>query len=162
MREPKLTHRVSPHSDLVAVGTGGIVSITWSLLSPEDFDFDVTRRLNYVPDSIIVDQEAISNTLVETEGNTSIDEKANPASTEEISIGSEGKTTPIDEKASPASTEAISLEEQHVEGDVPEIDFVGLNEAFKFALYWSVGLLVVLVVVSLLTSKRRLKSRRVD
>jgi len=42
----------------------------------------------------------------------------------------------------------MGYEDQRYEGDVPEIDFVGLNAAFKFALYWSVGLLVVLVIVS--------------
>lgn len=120
-----LTRLVS--SDLVALGTGAIVSVTWSLISPEDFDFDITRSLNYVPESTVVDQEAISSTPAGTEGKSPLDEKADPTS---------------------ASIERDGSGDQPFEGDVPEIDFVGLNAAFKFALYWSLGLFTVLIIVS--------------
>jgi len=116
--------------NLVALGTGAIVSVTWSLISPEDFDFDITRSLNYVPESTIVDQEAISSTPVETEGKSPMDEKNDPA-------------------ARSSSLERDGSGDQPFEGDVPEIDFVGLNAAFKFALYWSLGLFTVLIIVSL-------------
>ncbi|KAL7413855.1 urea transporter [Mrakia frigida] len=112
--------------NLVALGTGAIVSVTWSLISPEDFDFDITRSLNYVPESTVVDQEAISSAPTGTEGKSPLDEKADPIS---------------------ASIERDGSENQPFERDVPEIDFVGLNAAFKFALYWSLGLFTVLIIL---------------
>ncbi|KAL7413835.1 Sodium:solute symporter family-domain-containing protein [Mrakia frigida] len=107
--------------NLVALGTGGIVSVTWSLISPEDFDFDITRSLNYVPESTIIDQEAISSTPIDNEAKTPTDEKVNPSLPEQAGA--------------------------QFEGDVPEIDYTALNKAFKFALFWSLGLFTILIIL---------------
>ncbi|CDZ98323.1 urea transporter [Phaffia rhodozyma] len=117
----------------VALGVGAVVSLVWSLVDPEDFDFDITRALNYdiVLHSTVAamdskNEEIVSEPLVEENA-------------EKESFGEN------DEKVVESISTVKNAKDLRVE--LPEIDFHGLNKAFKFAVYASVTLFLVFIIL---------------
>lgn len=106
--------------NLTALGVGGIIAMAGSWMYPEDFNFDITRSLNYKPTSS-VDDGSISGQLP--------------------TDGKDEKDTGVVDTVSESENAFATLPEG-------EIDFVGLNKAFKFAFYSSVSLAVILIIVS--------------
>jgi hypothetical protein len=108
---------------LISLGVGAIVSLTWSFISPEDFNFDITRALNYHPDSTIVDSERDARFAGEIEV---VDEEGAAP----MSPGEEKKE--VD-----GGVAGLTKEEQVIEvtesSELPEIDFVGVSRvSFSF------------------------------
>ncbi|KDN44490.1 hypothetical protein RSAG8_05537, partial [Rhizoctonia solani AG-8 WAC10335] len=107
------------------IGVGGIVSVVWSYLRPDDFSFDITRALN-APTRSHAAPTAGSGTHTPPE-----DEK------KQSDIGSG------DVRIMPAEDD-----EKHDQGVThdEDLDPVALMGAFRFAAWSSVGLLVVMII----------------
>ena len=110
--------------NVTAIGVGALVTVVGSLIWPENFDFEATRALN-AEHSTSVTREP------ETPVTPDLDEK-------DKDFGQE--------KALPSnSVVARDLDDLAVER--PEIDFVGLNKAFRFAAWSSITLFSVLILL---------------
>jgi hypothetical protein len=112
--------------NLAAIGVGGIISVVWSYLRPDNFSFDVTRALN-APTHVHRTHTTGSGTHTPPE-----DEKKHS------DVGSG------DVRIVPAEDD-----EKHDRGVTHEedLDPVALKGAFRFAAWSSVGLLVVMIIV---------------
>ncbi|CAE6435363.1 unnamed protein product [Rhizoctonia solani] len=112
--------------NLAAIGVGGIVSVVWSYISPDEFSFDVTRALN-APTHIHGAPTTGSGTQTPAE-----DEK------KQSDIGSG------DVRIIPAEDD-----EKHDKGIThdEDLDPVALKGAFRFAAWSSVGLLIVMIIL---------------
>jgi hypothetical protein len=64
--------------NLVSISVGGIVSMTWSLLSPEDFDFDITRALNFKSCSTVTEAEGTEPPLEQEDKKATSVEEPSP------------------------------------------------------------------------------------
>ncbi|CAE6533326.1 unnamed protein product [Rhizoctonia solani] len=112
--------------NLAAIGVGGIISVVWSYLRPDDFSFDITRALNAPTRS-----------------------HAHPTT------GSGTHTPPEDEKKhSDIGSGDVHIvpaedDEKHDKGVThdEDLDPVALKGAFRFAAWSSVGLLIVMIIV---------------
>jgi len=103
--------------NLASIGVGGLVSYFWSLIAPENFDFDVTRAINQV--KLKTDQIDTPKVDEEEKRHVDIDRK----------LSLEGSSSPTESMVD------------------PELDPVALNKAFKFAAWSSVALLIVFLLV---------------
>ncbi|KZT57370.1 urea transporter [Calocera cornea HHB12733] len=113
--------------NLVSIAVGGIVALVWSLIWPEDFNFDLTRAINH-PDKPIT-------SIVEDGGKEgSIPEKAKGAESQQ-------KTVPVDEEHAYESAHETGITQS------AELDRAGLKKAYKFATWSSVILTLVLVII---------------
>ncbi|KAJ1304410.1 hypothetical protein OPQ81_005558 [Rhizoctonia solani] len=112
--------------NLAAIGVGGIISVVWSYLRPDDFSFDVTRALN-APTRTHGAPTTGSGTHTPPE-----DEK------KQSDIGSG------DVRIIPAEDD-----EKHDQGVThdEDLDPVALKGAFRFAAWSSIGLLIVMIIV---------------
>jgi hypothetical protein len=117
-----------------ALVTGAVVSIIWSLISPENFDFDITRAMNFA--SIAAPVEDQPQTPIEYAGcdDKDIDEKAPTSSTRIQAVGDN------DNEGGPQEASSSS-------GDIPELDYVGLNKALRLATWSSVILSLILLII---------------
>ncbi|EUC64398.1 solute symporter family transporter [Rhizoctonia solani AG-3 Rhs1AP] len=112
--------------NLAAIGVGGIISVVWSYLSPDNFSFDVTRALN-----------------------------APTRSHAAPTTGSGTHTPPEDEKKqSDIGSGDVHIvpaedDEEHDKGVThdEDLDPVALKSAFRFAAWSSVGLLIVMIIL---------------
>jgi hypothetical protein len=116
-----------------ALVTGAVVSIVWSLISPENFDFDITRAMNFAP--IPAPVEVQPQTPIEYAGgdDKDIDEKA-PTSSARIQAVDDN-----DNEGGPQETSST--------GDIPELDYVGLNKALRLATWSSVIISLILLII---------------
>ncbi|KAG6807845.1 hypothetical protein H0H92_006224 [Tricholoma furcatifolium] len=105
--------------NLASIGVGGIIAVAWSLISPENFDFTITRAINAPNNPITRSKSA------EQSGHGEDVEKRD-------------KTTPTPEVNSinDASSGEFGVMEE------PELNIVELNKAFKFAAWSSVVLTI--------------------
>jgi len=114
--------------NLVAIAVGGIISVVWSLIWPENFDFDITRAINTAPPKGV-----------------SADEDEKDESTSEKKGPPEGihrtKSVPVDEEHAYESAHATGITSQ------ADLDMAALQKAFRFAAWSSVVLLVILVII---------------
>lgn len=112
--------------NLLSIGVGGMITVGWSLISPADFDWEITRRIN-----------------APTQSPTTI----------EVSPESPTETPGVDkEKASPIGGRVLpTLPDQAVPGsesqDVDEVERMSLQKAFRFAAWSAIGLTVVLILL---------------
>ena len=112
-----------------ALVTGAVVSITWSLISPENFDFDITRAMNFAP---------IPSSVEEDEPQATTDYAVDDKDSEEKAPTSSARVEPVADHDTSA---------QHVpSGEIPELDYVGLNKALRLATWSSVILSIVLLI----------------
>lgn len=114
--------------NLASIGVGAIVSLTWSLISPDDFDFAITRAINRE---------------VAAEEHSALDEEKR-ATGEEKRASDEGISASGDEKR-PASIKEVQTIVETAEAD-DDLDPVALKRAFRFAAWASLVLLIVLVL----------------
>ncbi|KAK4702934.1 urea-proton symporter, partial [Phenoliferia sp. Uapishka_3] len=114
--------------NLASIGVGGIITVTTSYIWPENFDFDITRALHAHSESP-AEEEALEDAQVAEDGS----EK-----------GSDNKGT-VDKEVSPApiKSAAASMEVPYNK----EKDPLELEKAFKLAVWTSVGLFVVLILL---------------
>ncbi|QRW21353.1 urea active transporter 1 [Rhizoctonia solani] len=112
--------------NLAAIGVGGIISVVWSYLRPDNFSFDVTRALN-----------------------APVHPHAAPTT------GSGTHTPPEDEKKqSDIGSGDIRIvpaedDEKHDRGVThdEDLDPIALKGAFRFAAWSSIGLLIVMIIL---------------
>ncbi|KAF8678108.1 sodium solute symporter (SSF) family [Rhizoctonia solani] len=112
--------------NLAAIGVGGIISVVWSYLRPDDFSFDVTRALN-----------------------APVHPHAAPTT------GSGTHTPPEDEKKqSDIGSGDIRIvpaedDDKHDRGVThdEDLDPIALKGAFRFAAWSSIGLLIVMIIL---------------
>ncbi|KLO15220.1 urea transporter [Schizopora paradoxa] len=111
--------------NLASIGVGGIVAVVYSLICPENFDFDSTRAINAPPTHHAHHHDAADDASKEKEKRYSGDEK--------------------DEK----EVEMQSINDHIIEGvtEDAELERAGLESAFKFAAWSSVILLVVMILL---------------
>lgn len=109
---------------------GPVVTVVWSLISPENFDFEATRALGMEDSGAQPTHEA--NTQP---GTPHIDEK---------DLDSEKNVDAVT-GAHTLSTTIVDPTSLRIEQ--PEIDFVGLNKSFRFARWSSVVLFCVLMLI---------------
>lgn len=109
--------------NILAIGVGAIVSVSWTYLRPDNFDFDVTRNM-------------------QVKGHTAnVIEEPSPV------------TSPMDEKTGAEAEKtatALVATQSKVEAAITapeEIDFVGLRKAFRFASIAALTLTVVFLIV---------------
>ena len=120
--------------NLLSIGISGIIVISWSLIRPANFDWDITRAINR--------KAEFANT-------TTIEETSTPAN--ELAVSSESKnkddeknvSTPqvgeADVNAFSAALESRRLEE--------EKDMEGLRKAFRFAAISALALTFILIIL---------------
>ena len=112
--------------NVTAIGVGALVTVVGSLIWPEDYDFEGTRNLNAEHSIAPVTREP------ETPVTPDLDEK-------DKDLGQEKEVQP--------STLTVPRELGDLSVEQPEIDFVGLNKAFRFACVSSIGLFTVLLIL---------------
>lgn len=98
--------------NVTAIGVGALVTVVGSLIWPEHYDFEGTRNLNAEHTITSITREP------ETPVTPDLDEK-------DKDLGQEKEALP------PSLTVPRGVDDLAVEQ--PEIDFVGLNKAFRFA-----------------------------
>jgi hypothetical protein len=112
--------------NLLSIGVGGIITVGWSLISPADFDWEITRRIN---------APVQSSTTIEV----------SPESPTETPGVDKEKTSPIGGRVVP------TLPDQAVPGsesqDADEVERMNLQKAFRFAAWSAIGLTVVLILL---------------
>jgi hypothetical protein len=112
--------------NLAAIGVGGIVATVWSYISPDDFDFNITRSIN-APDEQefhkeVLDSESLSRQATKKgEKDSSIDGKAPSVIVEEVVRA--GITSSKD------------------------LDVAALKKAFRFAAWSSVVLTIIMIIL---------------
>ncbi|THH08672.1 hypothetical protein EW145_g2548 [Phellinidium pouzarii] len=118
--------------NLASIGVGAIISAVWSLISPADFDFAITRAINAPPLSHehVQEKELIGESSRKEGKDDYTDDKTQP-------------TTPVDVQSISDGQVA------HIPGvtDDSELDHADLKSAFKFAAWSSVILLLVMIII---------------
>jgi len=109
--------------NLAAIGVGGIIAVISSYIWPDNFDFDVTRKINaptyhHNKESTAAHQEKVESPTGEKEGQDGKNESVSDL--DEIPLG--------------VSTES-------------DLDPVELHRAFVFAAWSSVALLVIMIIL---------------
>ncbi|EJU01843.1 urea transporter [Dacryopinax primogenitus] len=111
--------------NLVAIAVGGIIAVVWSLIAPENFDFDLTRALNKPEGAITPEYE------VEKEGSIAEKKKAQGGET----------TVPVDKEHAYESAHKTGIT------SAAELSHAGLKKAFRFAAWSSVILTLIFVII---------------
>ncbi|KZV83522.1 Na+/solute symporter [Exidia glandulosa HHB12029] len=110
--------------NLASIGVGGIVAVVTSWLRPDNFDFEITRAINsphhHHAEATEVEAEPVEPTKEKEASDAKRDTESASASDDVPDVG---KT------------------------DENELDPVGLKKAFRFAVWSSVVLLVVLILL---------------
>lgn len=117
--------------NLVSIGVGAIVTVGVSLIWPEDFDFESTRNLNMGSSGAHVSRQPEAPATPDAD-----------ADDKDFAAEKEGGLDAL-----PAATTAPASPRSPAALEEPEIDFVGLNKAFRFARWCSVTLFTILIVL---------------
>jgi hypothetical protein len=118
--------------NLLSIGVGGIITVVWSLISPANFDWELTRAINR-----------------QAEQTTTIEETATPDD-EVDPLGSKNKDSDEKNVQTPQVGEAdvnafsAALESRKVEEDK---DMEGLRKAFRFAAVSALTLTFILIIL---------------
>jgi hypothetical protein len=117
--------------NLLSIGIGGIITISWSLISPANFDWEITRAINR--------KAEFPNTTIEE--TTTPDEGA--ASPESKDKDEKNVSTP---QVGEAEVNAFSsaMESRRLE---EEKDMEGLKKAFRFAAISALALTFILIIL---------------
>ncbi|EJU01842.1 hypothetical protein DACRYDRAFT_100134 [Dacryopinax primogenitus] len=113
--------------NLVSIAVGGLVSLVWSLIWPENFDFDITRAIN----------------CPEPCGTASTDEAENEGPFPEKSKEGESrqKALQVEEEQAYETAQNTGIT------GAAELNRAGLAKAYRFATWSSVILTLVLVII---------------
>ncbi|KAG8830533.1 hypothetical protein FRC17_004740 [Serendipita sp. 399] len=109
--------------NLAAIGVGGLIAVVWSYISPDDFNFDITRAIN------------------------------SPAHVVEVEQSSKEKAASIDSKTEKDISHTVAPVEHEVVRlgitEEKDLDPVALDKAFKFAAWSSTVILIILIPLPL-------------
>lgn len=131
--------------NLVSIATGGLVTVIWSLISPESYDFEGTRAINASPETL-----RSAFTISAQTPSSPLSEKGNDLSEK----GDD--STPISRLDHPKPSSAIEETRVDLEArPASRIDYVraagldpvALQRAFRIAAWASLILLLVLVII---------------
>ncbi|KAJ9124388.1 hypothetical protein QFC22_001188 [Naganishia vaughanmartiniae] len=120
--------------NLLSIGIGAIVSLTWTYLRPDDFDWEITRNMaitGHTP-AVTENLEGVDMSVDDTpfnEKNKSSMEKVDETLQTVAAVDEEGLTTP------------------------EEIEKAGLHKAFRFAAVSALVLTAIFLVVSQMRSQ---------
>jgi len=118
--------------NLASIGVGGIISVLWSLIRPENFDFEITRAINsphhHARDH--TDEEEKHGSMDDPE------KKAAHDGDQDIKVSETSLA-----EGGPHVGEASGVTED------AELDPVALKKAFRFAAWSSVGLTLILLIL---------------
>ncbi len=107
--------------NLLAIGVGGIITVVWSLVRPENFDWDITRAINgKAENDVVTDNDSDPSQQDPELEKTGIDDKDNAL------------------QSSPA-VEGLSNDHQ--------AERMALQKAFRFASYAAIILTIILIFV---------------
>jgi Na+/proline symporter len=117
--------------NLLSIGIGGIITISWSLISPANFDWEITRAINR--------KAEFPNTTIEE---TTTPDEGTP-STESKDKDEKNVNTP---QVGEAEVNAFSsaMESRRLE---EEKDMEGLKKAFRFAAISALALTFILIIL---------------
>lgn len=111
--------------NLLSIGVGGIITVVWSLVKPENFDWEITRAVNapatYVEESTV---EVVEKTPDLTPG---------------------GSTEELDKEKAIATPTVVSVEEDAARAAAE--DTAGLKHAFRIAAWAALSLTFILIIV---------------
>lgn len=116
--------------NLLAIGVGGIITVVWSLIRPENFDWDITRAIN---------AEISEPTNVTYEGSTP---EITPASDEKVT-GTEGGSKEGTENLSYSRSRTAEAQPAEMQAERDS-----LQKAFRFASWSAIALTIILIIVS--------------
>jgi hypothetical protein len=113
--------------NLLSIGIGGIVSLTWTYLRPDNFDWEITRNMHIVghESEILEGADITANDSPSAEKEKHSMEKVDETIQTVAMVDDEGLTTP------------------------EEIEMAGLHKAFRFASISALSLTVIFLIVSL-------------
>ncbi|WOO85789.1 Urea active transporter [Vanrija pseudolonga] len=112
--------------NLLAIGIGGIVTVGWSLIRPANFDWDITRAINYSAGSKVERQEAAGDS-------------SDPGSEKSSVHGDAVATMPKDEK------DVSAVADREAQPTPTHEDDAGLHKAFRLASFAAIGLTFILI-----------------
>lgn len=115
--------------NLLSIGIGGIVSLTWTYLRPDNFDWEITRQMNVKghESEILEGADITANDSPSLEKEKHSMEKVDETIQTVAVVDDEGLTTP------------------------EEVEMAGLKKAFRFAAISALSLTVVFLIVSSLS-----------
>lgn len=119
--------------NLLSIGVGGIVTVVWSLIQPEDFDWDITRAINQ---SI-----AKSSSTIDAGTPEEVDESAEKKEKDIFTVqeaSPSGTNTPREE-----ALPSIVDEAQRPDDD---LDMALLKKSFRFAAVAALSLTFILII----------------
>ena len=135
--------------NLLSIGIGGIITVGWSLISPADFDWEITRAINIG----IVEQDR--GVVEETEekpyiqGDKSKDGQVDLSVQEAVTPGAAtpqhpaaGLSTSTPNRIDPLEAAAAEAQRQQM---MDELDIPRLKRAFRFAAIAACSLTFILI-----------------
>lgn len=114
--------------NLLSIGIGGIVSLTWTYLRPDDFDWEITRKM-----------AIIGHTPEVTENLESADISGTDMASAEKEKHSMEKADETVDRVSVVDEEGLTSPE--------EIEMAGLKKAFRFAAISALSLTALFLIV---------------
>lgn len=112
--------------NLLSIGIGGIVSLTWTYLRPDNFDWEITRKMHITghESEILEGADITAHDSPSAEKEKHSMEKVDETIQTVAVVDDEGLTTP------------------------EEIEMAGLRKAFRFASISALSLTVIFLIVS--------------
>ena len=112
--------------NLLSIGIGGIVSLTWTYLRPDNFDWEVTRKMNIKghESEILEGADHTANDSPSIEKEKHSMEKGDETTQTVAVVDAEGLTSP------------------------EEVEMAGLKKAFRFAAIAALSLTAIFLIVS--------------
>lgn len=126
--------------NLLSIGVGGIITIAWSLIKPEDFDWEVTRAINNRVDNHIEEVSppvSSSSDTAASQPGPSTSEKTQYPATEGGDVKVSGNATKVNE-------DLVAMEEQPSGEDLENVQ---LQKSFRFAAYAALTLVALLIFI---------------
>jgi hypothetical protein len=126
--------------NLLSIGVGGIITIAWSLIKPEDFDWEVTRAINNRVDNHV---EEVSPPVSSSSDTTA--SQPGPSTSEKTQYpATEGGDVKVSANATKVNEDLVAMEEQP-SGEY--LENVQLQKSFRFAAYAALTLVALLIFI---------------
>ncbi|KAG9009360.1 hypothetical protein FRB94_012177 [Tulasnella sp. JGI-2019a] len=116
--------------NVASIAVGGVIAVGWTLLRPDnEFTWEQTRAINS-PDSHVTQNVVKESTSREDDEKRSIDDKKSDRGVQEL-------------------VQPVNAEDPELKGFTTEqdLDRVGLKKAFRFAVWASVILFIILIIL---------------
>lgn len=126
--------------NLLSIGVGGIITIAWSLIKPEDFDWEVTRAINNRVDNHVEEVSPPVSSSSEVAASQPI-----PSTSEKTQCpATEGGDVKVSANATKVNEDLVAMEEQP-SGEY--LENVQLQKSFRFAAYAALTLVALLIFI---------------